>query len=280
MKAGNCAAALDLFDLAVDGIQDATLYRDRGLCHEKLGHTFPALDDFRMYLTMKPEANDADDIRARLATLEVAEAEEKKADRPSSKDAKDDVRASVAPAPGEKMDTTRSEDLRERTIEADEALKSPVRLGKGVSIGPYLNFRGLFVDGTVYFSPAFGGQLRVSVAPGFAFVGELGFVNLGGLEALSGVQTMLAVEGRIRLDNTAANQLLLVGGVGLEHMSNLSLGVSTTFVLPPRLRFGYRHVFGSRLAWDLSLEGSPFLATSGGDAAFALGGHTGLQIGF
>ncbi len=42
----------------------------RGLCHENLGHPFPAIDDYRIYLTARPEAPDADQIRQRLAALE------------------------------------------------------------------------------------------------------------------------------------------------------------------------------------------------------------------
>lgn len=281
VKAGNCAAALDLFDLAIEAIQDPLLYRDRGLCHEKLGHLYPALDDFRMYLTMKPEANDAEDIRARLATLESAEASERKSEGGSgNKEKKEDLRAEVAPQPGEKMDTARSEELRARNVDVESAETSSLRLGKGLSLGPYLNLRGIFGGGSSAFSAGFGGQLRISVGPSVAFLGEVGFANVGGTYPINGLQTMLGIEGRVRFDKLSMNQLLLVGGIGLEHLSSATLGSSTTYLLPPRVRLGYRHVFGGSLAWDISAEASPFLSTSGGSAAFAVGGQTGLQIGF
>src|ERR1019366_6133794 len=71
MRAGDCEGALASFDLALStSNQDPTLYRDRGLCHEKLGHPFPAVDDYRVYLTDVPDAPDAPAIRERLARLE------------------------------------------------------------------------------------------------------------------------------------------------------------------------------------------------------------------
>lgn len=281
LKAGNCSAALDLFDLAIEVIQDPLLYRDRGLCHEKLGHAFPALDDFRTYLTMRPEAQDSDDIRARLIALEANEASERKASSPApEKDKKDDVRYGVGPAPGESMDTARSEKLRARALDAEEAFVSPLRLGKGVSFGPYVNFRGI-LSGTSTYGVSFGGQLRISLGSAIALVGEVGYASVGDKLPIGGLQSMLGLEGRIRLDQTSANQLVLVGGFGLEYLTSTSAGVSTTFILPPRMRFGYRHVFGPSLAWDIGVDAAPFLSTaSGASAAFALGGQTGLQIGF
>ncbi len=71
MRNGDCAGALDPFDQALVSSVDPTLRRDRGLCHEKLGDTFPAIDDFRVYLTASPDAADADNIRQRLARLEM-----------------------------------------------------------------------------------------------------------------------------------------------------------------------------------------------------------------
>src|SRR5580658_187954 len=54
MKNGDCPGALDAFDLAITQSHEPTLYRDRGLCHEKLGHPYPAIDDYRTYLTSAP----------------------------------------------------------------------------------------------------------------------------------------------------------------------------------------------------------------------------------
>src|SRR5687767_5687650 len=69
-RAGDCQGALAGFDAAINHTIEPTLRRDRGLCHEKLGHPFPAIDDYRAYLTARPDAPDSDQIRQRLAALE------------------------------------------------------------------------------------------------------------------------------------------------------------------------------------------------------------------
>lgn len=70
MKQGDCKGALDSFDAALKGSNDPLLHRDRGLCHENLGHPVPAMQDYRAYLTVLPDANDADNIRERLERLQ------------------------------------------------------------------------------------------------------------------------------------------------------------------------------------------------------------------
>src|SRR5262249_19802363 len=59
-RGGDCASALPSFDAAIRVTIEPTLRRDRGLCHEKLNHPFPAIDDYRAYLIARPEAPDAD----------------------------------------------------------------------------------------------------------------------------------------------------------------------------------------------------------------------------
>src|SRR5580704_11205041 len=63
MRNGDCAGALEAFDAAIMHSIDPTLQRDRGLCHEQLGHPYPAIDDYRAYLTAEPDAADAEGIR-------------------------------------------------------------------------------------------------------------------------------------------------------------------------------------------------------------------------
>src|SRR5579863_3474445 len=70
MRSGDCAGALDAFDAVLRTAVDPTVNRDRGLCHERLGHTYPAIDDYRVYLTRQPDAPDAEGIRQRLVHLE------------------------------------------------------------------------------------------------------------------------------------------------------------------------------------------------------------------
>src|SRR5450755_1666012 len=54
--AGDCKGALDLFDEALRHSIDPTLFRDRGSCHEKLGNVYPAIDDYRSYVSQSPDA--------------------------------------------------------------------------------------------------------------------------------------------------------------------------------------------------------------------------------
>src|SRR5258708_18337945 len=70
MRKGDCAGALEAFDAALRTLTDPTVYRDRGICHEQLGDNYPAIDDYRVYLTADPDAPDADGISARLRALE------------------------------------------------------------------------------------------------------------------------------------------------------------------------------------------------------------------
>jgi len=69
---GRCDEALAPFDAAVvSRTEDASLRRDRGICHERLGHPAPAIEDYRAYLSMDPTAQDAASIRTRLDALEA-----------------------------------------------------------------------------------------------------------------------------------------------------------------------------------------------------------------
>ncbi|MBV9946883.1 MAG: tetratricopeptide repeat protein [Myxococcales bacterium] len=70
MKNGDCPGAIEAFDAALRTSAGTSLRRDRGICHEQLGHAYPAMDDYRAYLAMQPDARDADSIRERLAALE------------------------------------------------------------------------------------------------------------------------------------------------------------------------------------------------------------------
>src|SRR5256885_15342176 len=67
--AGDCKGALDLFDEALRLSIDATLYRDRGACHDKLGDVYPLSDDYSAYLAQSPDAPDYDKIRPRRDVL-------------------------------------------------------------------------------------------------------------------------------------------------------------------------------------------------------------------
>jgi hypothetical protein len=68
-RSGDCKGALDAFDTSIRYWQEPTLRRDRGLCHEQLGNPYPAIEDYRAYLTGAPQATDYDQIKARLDAL-------------------------------------------------------------------------------------------------------------------------------------------------------------------------------------------------------------------
>src|ERR1700722_12184438 len=51
MKKGDCVGAIDAFDTVLRTAIDPTVNRDRGLCNERLGYPYPAIDDYRAYLT-------------------------------------------------------------------------------------------------------------------------------------------------------------------------------------------------------------------------------------
>ncbi|MGH7328367.1 MAG: hypothetical protein ACREJX_08460, partial [Polyangiaceae bacterium] len=82
--AGDCAGALDAYDAALETSVDPELHRDRGICHEKLGHPYPAIDDYRFYLTYRPNAADAESIHERMDNL-IAEVNQTPADKSDDK---------------------------------------------------------------------------------------------------------------------------------------------------------------------------------------------------
>ena len=136
MRNGDCAGALDFFDQALVSSIDPTLYRDRGLCHEKLGDPYPAIDDFRQYLTGAADAADSDDIRQRLARIEMDVYHHSSAstDAPAT-----DTPAEAKPEDGEGAAPSVAADGEERPkrdemedVEHDhDELQSSLRAGRG-----------------------------------------------------------------------------------------------------------------------------------------------------
>src|SRR5262245_426538 len=146
-KAGDCAGALDGFDQAVSQTIEPTLRRDRGLCHEQLGHPYPAIDDYRYYLTERPNAPDADAIRGRLQRLEqqvgIVSQEAQDKEKEKDKESKTSARASGSVSltlNGATLTTESGGGPRNLdTIERDEKLdiqadESPLRRGTGFEI--------------------------------------------------------------------------------------------------------------------------------------------------
>ncbi len=176
MRNGDCAGALDDFDLALQSATDPTLNRDRGLCHERLGDPYPAIDDYRVYVTAAPDAADAEGIRQRLQRLEmdVYKHSSESTDAPdqggasgassgSSGGAKASVSASVTVGDEPKRDA-----MEEVEHDHDE-LQSSVRAGTGFGLAPFFSEQKWFTpnsnfgDSTTW-SESVGLQVRYSVS--------------------------------------------------------------------------------------------------------------------
>lgn len=275
MAAGDCEGALTSFDAALrTSNQDPTLYRDRGLCHEKLGHPYPAIDDYREYLTDLPDAADADAFRGRLADLE---------DQTSGRTRttiNDDTDVPPATAGGT---TLASESLSEASANVsadtsrdklqyvereDDPLNSVLRRGKGFALAPFFSEHKWLFTGTSFgnsetWTECVGGQLRYMVGPVGGFVLEAGYEHFNATSldpfTVGGLTSLLAFELRFALDAEYNNQLFLAPGLGYEHVtfssSDASFGSVATNALVPRLRFGYRHLIEDSASIDFSVDG-------------------------
>lgn len=262
MRNGDCAGALEAFDLAINSSIEGSIRRDRGLCHERLGNAYPAIDDFRYYLTTDPDAADADGIRGRLARLEqdtYGHSSAPAADTP-------DTAAPASPAPSTDAEDApdHKRDVME-TVEHDhDEISSPLRHGKGWAIAPFFaehkwQYPGVpFGEGDTW-SECVGLQLRWSVTRRGAFVLEGGFEQFNsGAYNISGLTSQLAYEVRFPLDPDFTDQLFLAPGLGFEYFTDSprQAGASATSggAFVPRVRFGYRHLVAAATALDFALD--------------------------
>jgi len=282
-RAGDCAGALTAFDGAIAATIEPTLRRDRGLCHEKLGNPYPAIEDYRAYLTALPEAPDADQIRQRLAALE----EQVGVGGPSSQVVgssddnpelgRSDAHASFAVA-GEGAGETTSTGKKKKRVDtddgkhsydyyvalekrSDEAEASPLRYGTGFVVGPYLNLPRYFIGKSLPHAFAFnvGATFRYSTGKLLTIISEVGYSGVGTTTALggaSGTSLMGGLELRIPVSRFGSDNLLLRAGPGFEHL--VASGTrATTNLLAGRFGFGYRHVFGAAIGLELLVDGGP-----------------------
>jgi hypothetical protein len=262
MKNGDCAGALDAFDAALTQSHETTLYRDRGFCHEKLEHPFPAIDDYRAYLMAAPDAADADEVREKLAKLE-----DETSGRPARTTDDTNVPSAGASAPASTDASPTAPNKLEYDEPDEDALRTPLRSGKGWSIAPFLSVRGWLAGNTLNGSSAVsaesvGAQVRYATTARGALVIEAGYelFNLTDADAatISGLSALVGYEVRVPLDLDYQNQLLVTPGLGYEHLSvspttaevqGFSLGA---FV--PRVRFGERHLLTPGAAIDVSID--------------------------
>lgn len=293
-RAGDCAGALPAFDAAIRVTIEPTLRRDRGLCHEKLGDPFPAIEDYRAYLVARADAPDADQIRDRLARLEEqagvggpsAQAV-KERDNPSGFKASSQFALGTNTA---SSSSSSSKDMKplgpkngeqERSFDyyagqekiADAAEGSPLRYGSGFILGPFVSVPRYFVGDSQIgvkseLSYAVGAALRYSFSNALTFISELGYAGIGqsgSLTAFSGPTVFAGLELRIPISPYASDQLLLGIGPGVEHYT-LSGSDGALNVFTGRGRFGYRHVFGSSVGLEITADGGPayFKSSTGG----------------
>ena len=274
MAAGDCAAALDLFDEALRSSIEPTLYRDRGTCHDRLGHPYPALDDYERYLVGAPDAADADAVRERV---ELLQAKVKGRARASESDdspfTKGDTSSSAAAgAGGMQVGASAGAESggspRDQADGDDDGLGGPLRRGHGWSLAPFLGVHKWFFSGSSFgdndtWSECVGLQLRY--APnriGAVFV-EVGYEHFNSTSAdisvVYGLTTMAGYEFRFGLDPRFESQLFLTPGVGYSHFqvvpNDPDLASTSEGTITGRLRFGYRRVVGSNTAFEASLDG-------------------------
>jgi hypothetical protein len=304
-QAGDCAGALPLFDNAINRTIEPTLRRDRGLCHEKLGHPFPAIDDYRSYLHARPEAADSDAIRQRLAALEGQSTESRGAtgedNNPelaggnarasgsvslgtggasASGSASTESHAIIGPRPGEKAQDFDYYVEQEKLN--DVAAHSALRNGTGLVLGPFIQMPRFFFgkgarSGALAW--AFGATVRYSTGPHLTLMGELGYGGIGTEgEATSqaGVTVFGGLELRIPISRWASDHLLLRGGAGYER----KVVSGTRFINDlglARFAFGYRHVFGPSIGLEALADGGPVLIVpESGDTR--INGVVGLSV--
>jgi hypothetical protein len=275
MTAGDCAAALDLFDEALRSSMDPTLYRDRGTCHDRLGHPYPAIDDYRRYVVGAPDAADADAIRERLELLEAqvkghAQASESddspfRGEGANGSASAGGMQAGVAASPeggvgGPSRDKAGDED--------EDELGGSLRRGRGWSVAPFLAEHKWFFSGTSFgdnetWSECVGIQLRYAPNRTGAIFVELGYEHFNStsddIAVVYGLTTMVGYEFRFGLDPRYDNQLFLTPGVGYSHFqvapNDPDLASTSEGALTGRLRFGYRRALGSSTAFEASLDG-------------------------
>jgi hypothetical protein len=277
MRKGDCRGALDAFDGVLRVTFDPTVVRDRGICNEKLGYPFPAMDDYRAYLTERPDAADADAIREKLARLEGADAD--KSDSPEAPDTgsaqgpKDPKGAAAAAGADEAPPDGEKRDKLDFDSHDDSVYTSPLRAGTGLALYPFFaehkwaggswlgSTDGSFGDPATW-SEAVGLGVRYSFDPSGSLVVEAGYEAFNGTDAgqlsMSAFTSLVAYEWRFRMNPAYDQQLFLAPGVGYEHLgigsSDPSITSSQQGGIVPRVRFGYRKMIGHSTAFDVSFD--------------------------
>jgi hypothetical protein len=297
MRSGDCVGALQAFDEALRTTFDAALRRDRGLCHENLGHAYPAIDDYRAYLTAAPEATDAEGIHQRLVKLEQDTAGYSSA----STDAPGDVEGGASARGKASMSTSaRGRPQLDYVEREDDPLQVPLRRGRGWSFGPIFSVRKWstsparialpgsnagsgFGDSSTW-AESVGLDVRASLGPSGAIIFEVAYEHFNSTlvdsAIVSGLSALVGYEWRFPLDAEYHNQLFLAPGLGFEHLAvqpgdATSGGVSLGGFVP-RVRLGWRHLLAQSAGLDVSLDGGVANFFQYGNFPYDKGGTTGL----
>ncbi len=267
--AGDCKSALDLFDRAIEGSIDPTLRRDRGACHEKLGNTYAAVEDYRAYLAAAPDAPDHEAVEGRLKDLEdtlpkdtvhaqasgtavVSVGAVGAARAPTREVQKDETKSPTLESDDKNKTQSEIDEVERREVEADG---SPMRRGVGFDIGAYYQ-AGYWARSGFGFTQAVGARLGYAFAGVSSLLLEIGYRNNRGTGTASqsgGIQLALGYEARVGLDRWSTNELLFAGLVGYEEAKQNGSGLLfRSFV--PRGRVGWRHVFGRSVGLEFDAD--------------------------
>ncbi len=312
MRSGDCAGALDAFDEAIAHSIDASLYRDRGLCHEQLGQPYPAIDDYRTYLTAEPDAADAEGIRGRLGRLEQTTlGKSSRADDDDTPDgmSKGGAGASASVSVGGAGDAANADataqlgpggkprDPMDYVEHDNDMMKSPLRRGRGFSFAPIFAVHKWFFDGTSFgdsytWAESVGLQFRYSFGRVASVFVEGGYQRFNSTSSsanspvgdVQGLTSQLGLELRFPLDVEYDNELLVSPGIGFDNLtqsSNLAGGPSITVgAIIPRVRAGVRHLLDQSAAIDFTLDfGLGKFAQYNGDFPFGGDGSEVAMLG-
>ncbi len=271
VRAGDCAGALDAFDRALRQTVAPELRRDRGACHDKLGHPFPAIDDYRAYLEARPNATDADKIRARLEALEAQTGTVRPADKGKG--------AGVSMSIGGDTGTGGSLDAIESSEQLDaQADASSLRRGRGFAFGLAFGAKHYGSSGLGW-AEGGGVDLRYSLSRVSTILLEATITHVNGAgsaSSLSGPGFFGGYEARIALNKRVDDAFLIGATLGYENLSQGAVGYVFA-VVEPQGRLGYRHVIGPSLGLEATVDaGAAFVHLTGAPAGVSASTTTSL----
>jgi Tetratricopeptide repeat len=264
MRAGDCVGALDAFDEALQSSMDPSVRRDRGLCHERLGHTYPAIDDLRAYVTAAPDAPDVATIRDHLERL-MDDASPGATAAPARND---DIPPAAAALDTPEPVSTEAVPPPEPEREAVEIPRSSLRADAGFGVAALFSGRKWvregrsFGDGETWSEvPAF--ELRYSFSARGALLVDVGYEIFNATDAdvehVSGFASALAYEVRLPLGASYDDQITIAPGAGFEYLvfvpNDTTLPGYAEAGLSGRARAGYRRMLGPSTSLDVALEG-------------------------